>query len=103
MDRSLLRIKEAGEVFLIGALKSVSAGAQGLEDARGLTNAMEGMRPKTVLLFVAQVLSRSLGLSGLFAVSNAGMSLQPITVCAAASPPTMTVSGRSPEGFGQTP
>ncbi|MDG4875457.1 DUF535 family protein [Mesorhizobium sp. WSM4935] len=72
VDRSLLRIKEAGEVFLTGALKSVSAGAQGLEDARGLTNAMEGMRPKTVLLFVAQVLSRSLGLSGLFAVSNAG-------------------------------
>ncbi|RWM13326.1 MAG: DUF535 domain-containing protein [Mesorhizobium sp.] len=72
VDRSLLRIEGAGEVLLIGALKSVSAGAQSLEDARVLTNAMEGMRPKTVLLFVAQVLSRSLGLSGLFAVSNAG-------------------------------
>ncbi|RUU53368.1 DUF535 family protein [Mesorhizobium sp. M2C.T.Ca.TU.002.02.1.1] len=72
VDRSLLRIEEAGEILLIGALKGVSAGAQGLEDARILTNAMEGMRPKTVLLFVAQVLSRSLGLSGLFAVSNAG-------------------------------
>jgi hypothetical protein len=72
VDRPLLRIEGAGEVLWIGALKSVSAGAQGLEEARILTNVMEGMRPKTLLLLVAQALARFLGLSGLFAVSNAG-------------------------------
>lgn len=72
VEGSLLRIKEAGEVLWIGVLKSVPTGAQGLEDARILTNAMEGMRPKTLLLLVAQALARSLHLSGLFAVSNAG-------------------------------
>ena len=72
LDRSLLSVRGAGEVLLIGALKSVPTGAQGLEDARILTNAMEGMRPKTLLLLVAQALARSLDLSDLFAVSNAG-------------------------------
>ncbi|MDX8529636.1 DUF535 family protein [Mesorhizobium sp. VK25A] len=72
VDRSLLCIEGTGEALWIGVLKSVAAGAQGLEDARILTSAMEGMRPKTLLLLVAQVLARSLNLSGLFAVSNAG-------------------------------
>ncbi|WP_217574809.1 DUF535 family protein [Mesorhizobium sp. GbtcB19] len=71
VDRSLLCIEGAGEVLWIGVLKG-SAGAQSLEDARILTNVMEGLRPKTVLLLVAQALGRSLNLYDLLAVSNAG-------------------------------
>jgi uncharacterized protein VirK/YbjX len=72
VDRPLLRIGGEGEVLWIGALKSASAGAQGLEDARILTKVMEGLRPKSLLLLVAQALARSYGLSGLVAASNAG-------------------------------
>lgn len=70
--RSLMQLKGSGDILWIGALKSASVGAPGLDDARILTKAMEGMRPKTLLLLVAQTLARSLGLSGLYAVSNAG-------------------------------
>ncbi|RAZ89689.1 hypothetical protein DPM33_15975 [Mesorhizobium hawassense] len=71
MNRSLLCIEGAGEVLWIGVLKG-SAGPQCLQDARILTNAMEGLRPKSVLLLVAQALARSLNLYDLLAVSNAG-------------------------------
>ncbi|UVK43019.1 DUF535 family protein [Mesorhizobium sp. AR07] len=72
VDRPLLRIDGEGQVLWIGALKSASAGVQGLDDARILTKAMEGLRPKSLLLLVAQALARSLDLSGLVAASNAG-------------------------------
>jgi uncharacterized protein VirK/YbjX len=72
VDRSLLRIKGMGDILLIGALKAASPAGEGLRDARMLTSAMEGMRPKTLLLLVAQAMAKSLGLSGLAAVSNAG-------------------------------
>jgi len=72
VERSLLRIKGIGNILLIGALKAASPAGEGLRDARILTSAMEGMRPKTLLLLVAQAMAKSLGLSGLAAVSNAG-------------------------------
>ncbi len=70
--KPILRLAGQGTVLWIGALKSTSAGVQGLEDARSLTKAMEGMRPKTLLLQVAKTLACSLRLSGLAAASNAG-------------------------------
>ncbi|MGX7873924.1 DUF535 family protein [Mesorhizobium sp. ORM6] len=72
VDPPLLQLGGGGKILYIGALKSTSTGAQGLEDARILTKAMEGLRPKTVLLLVAQTLASSLKLSGLVAASNAG-------------------------------
>ncbi|WP_244730779.1 VirK/YbjX family protein [Mesorhizobium sp. 113-3-3] len=72
VDRSLLQLGGAGKVLYIGALKSMSTGVQGLEDSRILTKAMEGLRPKTLLLLVAQTLASSLKLRGLVAASNAG-------------------------------
>lgn len=72
VDRPLLQLGGRGRILWIGALKSASAGAQGLEDSRMLTKAMEGLRPKTLLLLVAQTLASSLKLCGLVAASNAG-------------------------------
>ncbi|WP_081709457.1 VirK/YbjX family protein [Mesorhizobium erdmanii] len=72
VDRPLLQLGGSGEVLYIGALKSTSTGAQGLEDSRILTKAVEGLRPKTLLLLVAQTLASSLELRGLVAASNAG-------------------------------
>ena len=72
VDRPLLQLEGGGKVLYIGALKSTSTGAQGLEDARILTKAMEGLRPKALLLLVAQTLASSLELRGLVAASNAG-------------------------------
>lgn len=72
VDRSLLQFGGGGKILYIGALKSTSAGVQGLEDSRKLTKAMEGLRPKTLLLLVAQNLASSLKLRGLVAASNAG-------------------------------
>ena len=72
VDRPLLRLSGQGHVLWIGALKSASVGVQGLDDARTLTKAMDGLRPKTLLLLVAQALARSLNISGLVAASNAG-------------------------------
>ncbi|WP_246135758.1 VirK/YbjX family protein [Mesorhizobium intechi] len=72
VDRSLLQLGGDGKILYIGALKSTSTGVQGLEDSRILTKAMEGLRPKTLLLLVAQSLASSLKLDGLVAASNAG-------------------------------
>jgi uncharacterized protein VirK/YbjX len=72
VDRPLLQLGGEGKVLCIGALKSTSTGGQGLEDSRTLTKAMEGLRPKTLLLLVAQTLASSLKLRGLVAASNAG-------------------------------
>ncbi|TPK63801.1 DUF535 domain-containing protein [Mesorhizobium sp. B2-4-19] len=73
VDQSLLRLGGGGgKILYIGALKSTSTGVQGLEDSRILTKAMEGLRPKTLLLLVAQNLASSLKLHGLVAASNAG-------------------------------
>ncbi|UVK51519.1 DUF535 family protein [Mesorhizobium sp. AR02] len=72
VDRSLLQLGGGGKILYIGALKSTSTGVQGLEDSRILTKAMEGLRPKTLLLLVAQTLASSLKLRGLVAASNAG-------------------------------
>lgn len=72
VDRSLLQLGGGGRILYIGALKSTSTGVQGLDDARILTKAMEGLRPKTLLLLVAQTLASSLKLHGLVAASNAG-------------------------------
>jgi uncharacterized protein VirK/YbjX len=72
VDRPLLQLGGEGHILWIGALKSASVGVQGLDDARILTKAMEGLRLKSLLLLVAQALARSLDLSGLVAASNAG-------------------------------
>jgi len=72
VNRPLLQLGEDGKILYIGALKSMSIGVQGLEDSRILTKAMEGLRPKTLLLLVAQTLASSLKLDGLVAASNAG-------------------------------
>lgn len=72
VSTSLLRLSGHGTVLWIGALKSASVGTAGSQDARILTEALEGMHPITVLLRVAQSLVRSLRLCGLIGASNAG-------------------------------
>lgn len=72
VDRKILQRDGSGEVLWIGALKTALAGEHGLDDSRALTKAMEGLRPKSVLLIVAQVLARTLGLAALLAASNKG-------------------------------
>lgn len=72
VERRLLRLEGSGEVLWIGVLKTVFAGEHGLEDSRSLTKALDGLRPKALLLMVAQVLVRAFNLSGLYAASNKG-------------------------------
>lgn len=72
VDRRLLRVGGMGPILWIGALKTTAAGAHGLDDARILTRNLAGLRPKGLLLLVAQTLASSLKLSGVFAASNRG-------------------------------
>ncbi|WP_245488357.1 DUF535 family protein [Mesorhizobium sp. Pch-S] len=73
VDSHLLRLEGTmGPVLWIGAIKTVAAGAHGLEDARALTRNLAGLRPKSLLLLVAQCLAAGLKLSGVFAASNRG-------------------------------
>lgn len=72
VDSRLLRIEGTGPVLWIGALKTVAVGAHGLDDARILTKNLAGLRPKSLLLLVAQSVAGSLRLSGVFAASNRG-------------------------------
>jgi uncharacterized protein VirK/YbjX len=72
VDRRILQRGGEGNALWIGVLKTALAGEHGLDDSRALTKAMEGLRPKTLLLLVAQVLARSLGLTAVLAASNKG-------------------------------
>jgi uncharacterized protein VirK/YbjX len=72
VDNRLLGLEGAGPILWIGAIKSVAAGAHGLEDARTLTKSLAGLRPKSLLLLVAQSLAGGLKLSGVYAASNRG-------------------------------
>lgn len=67
-----LKLDGSADVLWIGVLKTALAGTHGLDDARALTKAMEGLRPKSLLLLVAQALAKALNLGGLFGVSNKG-------------------------------
>ncbi|MFD9897745.1 DUF535 family protein [Mesorhizobium sp. NPDC059025] len=72
VDSRLLGLGEMGPILWIGAIKTAAAGAHGLEDARTLTKSLAGLRPKSLLLLVAQSLAGGLKLSGVFAASNRG-------------------------------
>lgn len=72
VERRLLHLEGSGEALWIGALKTVSAGEDGLEACRLLTKALEGLRPKALLLLVAQTLAGAFSLSGIFAASKKG-------------------------------
>ncbi|WP_315926420.1 DUF535 family protein [Mesorhizobium sp. SP-1A] len=72
VEPRLVQFGGSGEVFWIGVLKTVLAGKHGLEDSRALTKALEGLRPKALLLLVAQALAGAFNLSGIFAASNKG-------------------------------
>lgn len=72
VSESSLRLDGNAKVLWIGVLKTALAGAHGLDDARALTKAMEGLRPKALLLLVAQALAGAFRLGGLFGVSNKG-------------------------------
>jgi len=71
VDARLVTIALTGDVLWIGALKACHA-ETGLEDARLLTKELEGIRPKSLLLFIAQTLARHFGLTGILAASNKG-------------------------------
>lgn len=72
VDRQILRLAGIGKVLWIGALKTALAGEHGLDESRTLTKAMEGLRPKALLLISAQTLAGAFGLEGIFAASNKG-------------------------------
>lgn len=72
VDKRILELAGSGEILCIGVLKTVRAGEHGLADSRTLTKAMEGLRPKALLLLVAQALNDAFNLGGVFAVSNEG-------------------------------
>lgn len=72
VDKRLLQLRGEGAVLWIGVLKTAFAGERGLDVSRALTKAAEGLRPKTLLLLVAQVLARAFKLAGVYAVSNKG-------------------------------
>jgi uncharacterized protein VirK/YbjX len=72
VDRQVLRLAGIGKILWIGALKTAFAGEHGLDESRTLTKAMEGLRPKALLLISAQTLAGAFGLEGIFAASNKG-------------------------------
>jgi len=72
VDGRILGLAGVGEVLWIGVLKTVFAGEHGLDESRMLTKAMEGLRPKALLLIAAQTLAGAFGLEGVFAASNKG-------------------------------
>lgn len=72
VDSRLLGLGGVGPILWIGAIKTAAAGAHGLGDARILTKNLAGLRPKSLLLLVAQCLAGGLKLSGIFAASNRG-------------------------------
>lgn len=72
VDKQILRLAGVGEALWIGVLKTVFAGEHGLDESRTLTKAMEGLRPKALLLMSAQSLASAFELAGIFAASNKG-------------------------------
>lgn len=72
VSESNLQLDGTARVLWIGVLKTALAGAHGLDDARALTKAMEGLRPKSLLLLVAQTLAGAFHLGGVCGVSNKG-------------------------------
>ncbi len=72
VDKRMLGLVGDGAVLWIGVLKVAVAGKRGLEVSRALTKAADGLRPKALLLLVAQTLARAFKLAGVFAASNKG-------------------------------
>jgi uncharacterized protein VirK/YbjX len=72
VDKQILRLAGIGEALWIGVLKTVFAGEHGLDESRTLTKAMEGLRPKALLLMSAQTLASAFEMEGIFAASNKG-------------------------------